>query len=222
MVEVSISILDVEEEKAVQTLYNLEVAKTDYFHIDVMDGVFVQQNTVQKMTTYCEYLKNITNVPLDVHLMVEDVESYIASFLVFEPNTITIHSEACKTVKETKKYLQCITRNHCRAGISLKPDTKVEEIQALLPFVHTVLVMSVEPGKGGQPFMPNSLEKIEALSAYREEQGLEFDIEVDGGIQAENIEAVSRAGANIVVTGSYILKSENYAQAVKTLKDLSM
>jgi len=219
MVEVATSVLDVKEDGAIQTLYNLEVAKTDYFHIDVMDGIFVENNTLQKMITYCEYLKNITNVPLDVHLMVEDIESYIASFLVFEPNTITIHYEACKTLEEAKKYVQFITENHCRAGISIKPNTKVEEIEALLPFVHVVLVMSVEPGKGGQTFLPESAKKIETLSKIRTERNLDFVIEVDGGIREENIEAVTKAGADIVVAGNYILKSEDYAQAIKKLKD---
>jgi len=219
MVEVATSVLDVKEEEAIQTLYNLEVAKTDYFHIDVMDGIFVENNTVQKMMTYCEYLKNITNVPLDVHLMVEDIESYIASFLVFEPNTITIHYEACKTLEEVKKYATYITENHCRVGISIKPNTKVEEIEGVLPFVHVILVMSVEPGKGGQAFLPESLQKIETLRKIRTEKNLDFDIEVDGGIQDKNIEAVTIAGADVVVAGNYILKSEDFAQAIKKLKD---
>lgn len=94
--EISTSILSVEKEKCIQTFYNLETAGTDYFHIDVMDGKFVENNTVEVMTEYCEYLNSITNLPLDVHLMVEDVMSYIKSFLVFEPRNITIHYEAAK------------------------------------------------------------------------------------------------------------------------------
>ena len=218
MVEVATSILDVPEDKAVQTFYNLEVAKTDYFHIDVMDGEFVEKNTTGKMTTYCEYLKNITNIPLDVHLMVKDIQSYIESFLIFEPNIITIHYEACTNIAEAKKYLQEITSKHCKAGISIKPETKIEEIVELLPYVHLVLVMSVEPGKGGQEFMRIALMKIQALKEYREEQNLEFDIEVDGGINYTNIQEVANAGADIVVAGNYIVKSDDYKLAIENLK----
>ncbi len=222
MVEIATSVLDVPEENAIQTLYTIEVAKTDYFHIDVMDGVFVEKNTTQKMTTYCEYLNNITNVPLDVHLMVEDIPSYIESFSLFEPSIITIHYEACKNIEQTKQYIQRITNQHCKVGISIKPDTKVEEIEAILPYVHVVLVMSVEPGKGGQAFMPEALEKIQQLAQVRKEQDLDFVIEVDGGINNTNIAQVTKAGAEMVVVGNYLIKSENIAQAMQTLKDLSV
>lgn len=96
MVEVSASILNIENENAIQTLYNLETAKIDYFHIDVMDGEFVQNDTTSKMVEYCEYLNSISNLPLDVHLMVKDVESYISSFMIFEPNIITFHLEVAE------------------------------------------------------------------------------------------------------------------------------
>ena len=148
--EVSTSILSVKRDNCIQTFYNLETAGTDYFHIDVMDGKFVENNTVDLMTEYSEYLNSITNIPLDVHLMVEDVMSYVKSFLVFEPRNITVHYESAKDDKEILEWLSFIKENNCKVGISLKPNTEIEKIYNILPYVHTVLVMTEEPGKGGQ------------------------------------------------------------------------
>lgn len=218
MVEVSASILNAKKEEALKTLYNLETAKTDYFHIDVMDGKFVENNTNELMLEYCEYLNSITNVPLDVHLMVEDVEEYIKSYLAFEPNSITVHYEAAKNIEELKNWLNQIKENNCKAGVSIKPNTKVEEIYNILPYVHTVLVMTVEPGKGGQKLIPETIEKIKQLKKYIETNGLEVDIEADGGINLENVREVKEAGCNIIVAGTAIINTENYAETIKKLK----
>lgn len=110
MVEVATSLLNVERENAIRTLYDLEAAKTDYFHIDVMDGKFVPNDTSSTMREYCEYLNSISNLPLDVHLMVEDVKSYIDSYLIYEPNLITFHYEACKDNKQVLEHLQYVKR----------------------------------------------------------------------------------------------------------------
>ena len=110
--EVATSILSVKKEKCIQTFYNLETAGTDYFHIDVMDGKFVKNNTTELMTEYAEYLNSITNVPLDVHLMVEDVMSYIKSFIIFEPRNITIHYEAAKDEKELLSWIKYVKENN--------------------------------------------------------------------------------------------------------------
>lgn len=218
MVEISTSILNIKRDEALKTLYNLETAKTDYFHIDVMDGKFVENNTNDIMLEYCEYLKNITNVPLDVHLMVEDVEEYIKSYFVFEPNTITIHYEAAKNVEELKKWIRMIKENGCKIGISIKPNTKIEEIYEILPYIHTVLVMTVEPGKGGQGLIPETIGKIRDLKTYIDENGLEADIEADGGIHTENCSELIEAGCNILVVGTAIINSDNYAKIIKELK----
>ena len=216
--EVSTSILNVKKENCIQTFYNLETAGTDYFHIDVMDGKFVENNTTELMTEYAEYLKNITNVPLDVHLMVEDVMSYIKSFIIFEPRNITIHYEAGKDKEELLNWITYIKENNCKVGISIKPNTEVEKIYDILPYVHTVLVMTVEPGKGGQELIPQTIEKIRKLKEYLEKNNLGVDIEADGGINVENIDQLRESGCDIVVAGSSIINSENYKETIEILK----
>lgn len=218
MVEISTSILSVERENAIKTLYNLETAGTDYFHIDVMDGKFVENDTNSLMTEYCQYLNSITTIPLDVHLMVENVEEYIKNYLVFEPNTITIHYESAKDKEELLKWIKFIKENNCKAGISIKPNTNVEEIYDILPYIHTVLIMTVEPGKGGQKLIPETINKISKLKKYIDEKDLSLDIEADGGINVENVEEIKKAGCNIIVAGTSIISSNDYAETIKKLK----
>lgn len=216
--EVSTSILNVEKENCIQTFYNLETAGTDYFHIDVMDGKFVGNNTVELMTEYSEYLNSITNIPLDVHLMVEDVKSFIKSFIIFEPRNITIHYEAAKNREELMDWIKYIKENNCKIGISIKPNTDVEKIYEFLPYVHTVLIMTVEPGKGGQKLIPETIDKIRKIYEYISINDLEVDIEVDGGINMENIEKIREAGCNIAVAGSSIINSTDYGKTIRKLK----
>ena len=218
MVEVSTSILNVKEKEESATFFELEAAKTDYFHIDVMDGKFVENNTVELMTEYSEYLNTITNVPLDVHLMVEDVLPFIKSFMIFEPRNITVHYEAAKNKEELLEWIEYIKKNNCKVGISIKPDTKVEDIYEFLPFIHTVLIMTVEPGKGGQTLLPDMLEKIKRLREYIDKEDLEIDIEVDGGINLKTAPEVKKAGANILVAGTAILMAKDYKVIIDELK----
>lgn len=218
MVEIAASILNMSSENTIQTLYNLEASGIQYFHIDVMDGKFVKNNTKQKMLEYCEYLNHISNLPLDVHLMVKDVEKFLAEFSVFNPNIITFHLEAAKDKEEILKWINQIKQNHVKVGIALKPNTNIKEIEEFLPFLHLVLVMTVEPGEGGQPLLSNTLERIKSLAEYRKKNQLEFMIEADGGIKLENCEQVKQAGADILVSGTGILKSESFSQAVKALR----
>ena len=217
--EVSTSILSVKKDDCIQTFYNLETAGTDYFHIDVMDGRFVENNTVDLMTEYSEYLNSITNIPLDVHLMVEDVMSYIKSFLSFEPRNITVHYEAAKNEKELLEWLSFIKENNCKAGISVKPNTPIKEIYGILPYVHTVLVMTVEPGKGGQELIPSTIERIKTLKEYIDTQGLEIDIEADGGINLENVQSLKEAGCDIIVAGTSIISSNDFKETISKLKE---
>lgn len=128
MVEISTSILSVKKGEESQTFFALEKAHTDYFHIDVMDGKFVEKDTYKKMLEYASYIKRISNLPLDVHLMVEDVNSAVDDFLAVEPNIITFHYEACKDKEEVMHIINKIKENHCRVGLSVKPETKIEEI----------------------------------------------------------------------------------------------
>lgn len=218
MVEISASILDVKEEESAKTFYNLEVAKTDYFHIDVMDGKFVEKNTVDKMNKYTNILKQITILPLDVHLMVEDVETYVKLYSAIEPNIITFHLEACKDKEEVHKIITLIRENNCKVGIAIKPTTDIKDIYEFLPYINTVLVMTVEPGKGGQSLISETLRKIKILKEYLNQNNLDTYIEADGGINIETIEEVKDAGVDIAVVGNGILKTENYEETIKKLK----
>ena len=210
MVEVSTSLLSVKKEKVMKTIYNLETAKTDSFHIDVMDGDFVENDTTEQMLEYCDYLDNITNIPLDVHLMVSDVQKYIDLFLPYNPNIITIHYEAIKDKNELIDLLDYIKSNHCKAGISIKPNTDISEIFDILNYVHIVLIMTVEPGKSGQKLIDSTIDKISELKKYIRENNLETIIEADGGINL--------AGVDIVVSGTSIVDSDNYNEVMKSMK----
>lgn len=218
MVEVSTSLLSVKRENIIKTIYNLETAGTNYFHIDVMDGEFVKNNTTELMNEYCGYLNTITNIPLDVHLMVKDVESYIKNYLIYSPNIITFHYEASKDKKKMMELINYIKENNCKVGISIKPNTNIEEIYDLLPFIHLVLIMTVEPGEGGQKLIPETLEKIKELKAYIDKNSFEIDIEADGGINSENYEQIKSAGTNIIVSGTAIINSENYKDEIEKIK----
>lgn len=218
MVEVSTSILSVKKEEIITTIYDLETAHTDYFHIDVMDGEFVENNTASLMLEYSEYIKQISNIPLDVHLMVKDVKSYVTSYLGLNPNIITFHLEACKDKNEVMDLIKYIKENNCKVGIAIKPNTSLEEIYPFLPYIHMCLVMTVEPGKGGQKLICSTIDKIKELNNYIMSNNLELDIEADGGINLENINEVTDAGVNIAVVGSGILNSDNYSEYVKKLK----
>ena len=219
MVEISTSILSVKKGEESETFFELEASKTDYFHIDVMDGKFVKKDTYQKMLEYASYIKRISNLPLDVHLMVEDVKSAIEDFLAVEPNIITFHLEACKNKEEVFEMINLIKQNHCKVGISIKPDTKLEEIYEFLPYIHMCLIMTVEPGKGGQTLLTDMIEKISKLKKYIDENNLEVDIEADGGINLKTAPAVKNAGANILVAGTAILMANNFKTIIDELRN---
>lgn len=216
--EVSASILSVKKENCIQTFYNLETSGIDYFHIDVMDGEFVKNNTTKIMTEYTEYLNTITNIPLDVHLMVKDVMAYVKSYLVFEPRSITIHYEAASSEEELLNWIQYIKEQNCKVGISVKPNTNIEEIYKFLPYIHTVLVMTVEPGEGGQKLIPETIEKVKKLKKYLQENNLEVEIEADGGINEDNAKVLKDAGCDIIVAGTSIVSSNDYKETVRKLK----
>ena len=219
MVEVSTSILSVKKGEESKTFFALEKSKTDYFHIDVMDGKFVEKDTYKKMLEYASYIKRISNLPLDIHLMVEDVNSAIDDFLSVEPNIITFHYEACKDKKEVMQVIKKIKDNHCKVGLSIKPETKIEEIYEFLPYIHMCLVMTVEPGKGGQTLLTDMIQKISKLKKYINDNNLDIDIEADGGINLKTAGAVSKAGANILVSGTAILIAKDFKVIIDELKN---
>lgn len=220
MYEVSTSILNVEKGKEAEIILALEKARTDYIHIDVMDGEFVEKNTYQKMLELSSYVRRISNMPLDVHLMVKDVETAINVFTPVEANLITFHLEACKDEEEVFKFINMIKDNHSRVGIAVKPETKIEEIYKFLPYIHVALVMTVEPGKGGQTLISDMVNKVQTLKDYINENNLDTVIEVDGGINLATCEKVKKAGANMLVAGTAILMAKNYKDIIDDLKEI--
>ena len=217
--EISTSLLSVKKEDIIQTIYNLEVAHTDYFHIDVMDGRFVENDTSETMRIYCEYLNQVTNVPIDVHLMVTNIKEYVDSYSIFNPNIITFHYEACKDDTEVDKYIEQIKGRECKVGLAIKPNTDIEKIVKFLPKINLLLIMSVEPGKGGQKFIDSTVQKIKYAKAKIDELGLDTEIEVDGGIDLENSKEVKEAGATMLVSGTAIISSKDYGYTIKKLKE---
>ena len=218
MIEISTSILSIKKGEEAKVFFGLEKSKTDYFHIDVMDGKFVEKDNYQKMIENASYIKRISNLPLDVHLMVEHINSAIDDFLSFEPNIITFHYEACKNKDEVMTYINKIKDNNCKVGLSIKPETKIDEILEFLPFIHMCLVMTVETGKGGQTLLVDMINKISSLKTYIDKNNLEIDIEADGGINLKTAEAVKNAGANILVAGTAILMARDYKVIIDELR----
>ena len=218
MVEVSTSILNVKPGKEAETFLKLEKSKTDYLHIDVMDGKFVEKDTYKKMLEYSSYIKRISNLPQDVHLMVENIDEAIDDFISIEPNIITFHLEACKNEEEVFKYIKYLKENNCKVGIAVKPNTKIEDIYEFLPYIHMCLVMTVEPGKGGQTLLTDMIDKVKILKNYIEKNHIELDIEVDGGINLKTAPELKNAGANILVSGTAILMANDYKVIIDELK----
>lgn len=219
MVEISASILNMDNENAIKNLYELETALIDYFHIDVMDGKFVKDNTTEKMIEYSEYISSISSLPLDIHLMVEDVEQYIKSFSVFEPNLITFHIEARKNKEEIFELIKLVKESNSRVGLAIKPNTRIEEIYNYLPYIHSVLIMTVEPGLGGQELIPETIEKISRMKKYLEQEKLEVDIQADGGINLQNIDLLKQAGVSNVVVGNALMKTKDKKDMINKLKN---
>lgn len=219
MVEISTSILSIKKEEAMKTFYELEVAHTDYFHIDVMDGKFVPKNTLQIMKEYASSIKHISNIPLDVHFMVEEIKENILEYLELQPNIMTFHIEAVKNKQEGMDLIKLLQENNIKVGIAIKPNTDISEVYDFLPYIHMVLIMTVEPGLGGQKLIPETIEKVRRLKQYLDRNQIETDIEVDGGIKEVNVMKLIEAGANIIVAGTAIVDSDDYTKTIDNLKN---
>lgn len=217
--EVSTSVLSIKEEESIQKFYDLEVAKTDYFHIDVMDGRFVTNDTSIIMRKYAEYLSQITLTPLDVHLMVKNIKEYVDSYSIFNPNIISFHYEACENKEKVEEYIKYIKDKEIKVGLAINPITEIKEIEEFLPKINMLLIMSVEPGKGGQTFIEEALEKVEKANKKIEELDLSTEIEVDGGINLDNIGKIEEKGATIAVSGTGILSSKDYKYTIREMKN---
>lgn len=220
MAEVAVSVLDVEEKDALNVFYNIETAKIDYFHIDVMDGEFVENENVLKMRDYALKLQSISMTPLDVHLMVQRPMEHIDYFIDAGADRITFHIEVCEDKEEIFKIIKYLKENGIKVGIAINPETKADEVYEYLPYIHMILVMSVVPGKGGQKFITESIDRIKTIKKYCEENDIQIDIEVDGGINDETGKEAVLAGANILVSGNYVLKADTYKEAINILKNI--
>ena len=218
MSEVAVSILSVDKENATHTFYNLETARPEYFHIDVMDGKFVENNNLELMKDYATTISHISNIPLDVHLMVENVEEVADEYIDLAPDRVTFHIEALKDKDRIFNFIQELKENNIKVGIAISPETQIEELKPYLKYIHMVLVMTVVPGKGGQKIIPETLEKIRSLKKYLEENSIDIDIEADGGINGETSEDVREAGADILVSGFYVVSAENKRVAVEKIR----
>ena len=218
MADVSVSILSVDKENATHTFYNLETARPEYFHIDVMDGKFVENNNLELMKDYATTISHISNIPLDVHLMVENVEEIMDEYMDLLPDRITFHIEAISDSERIFNIIDELKSNGIKIGIAIKPNTKIEEIKPYLNYIHQILVMTVEPGKGGQKLIPETLEKIKELRSFVDDNGIDIDIEADGGINKETAENVRNAGTDVLVSGAFIINSENQREAVEIIR----
>ena len=218
MPDISISTLDIPEENAVDYFYNLEAAKPDYFHVDVMDGEFVSIENVAKQEDYALKVSAITMTPYEVHLMASNPRYFLDYFIDNGADRIIFHSEACKDKDDCLDIIKYLIENGVKVGVAINPDTSFEKLYEVLPYIHMVLVMTVVPGAGGQSFKSELLSKIKDLREYLDKNDLDIDIEVDGGINKETAAQCTEAGANVLVSGSYVLKSEDFKQAIKDLK----
>ena len=203
-IKISPSILSADFSQLGQEIKNLENSGADMIHVDVMDGHFVPNLTIGPPVI--KALRKYTNIPFDVHLMINPVHKYIKDYAESGADIITIHPEATDSLQES---IDEIKRYKKKVGLSLNPDRKIEVIEKYLDQVDLVLVMSVFPGFGGQKFIKDVLKKIEKISEIKNKKNLKFDIEVDGGINFSNFKEVLEAGANVLVSGTTIFKENN-------------
>jgi ribulose-phosphate 3-epimerase len=191
----------------------VEKAGADVIHVDVMDGHFVPNITIGPLVV--QGLNKLTSLPLDVHLMIENPERYVEAFAQAGGNWITIHAEVCPHLK---RIIKKIRQLNVRAGIVLKPATSLKILYPVLDDVDLVLIMSVNPGFGGQSFIPSTLKKIERLRKIVDQNRYPLELEVDGGVKIENIKEVSVAGGDIFVVGTGIFKTKDYEETIKKLR----
>ncbi|MGZ3569987.1 MAG: ribulose-phosphate 3-epimerase [Thermodesulfobacteriota bacterium] len=213
MKQIAPSILSADFSRLGEEVGAVEKAGADVIHVDVMDGHFVPNITIGPLVV--KGLKKLTSLPLDVHLMIERPERYVEAFAEAGSDWITIHAEVCSRLKAMVKRIRQL---RVRPGIVLKPGTSLKVLYPVLDDLDLVLIMSVNPGFGGQSFIPSTLKKIEHLRKIVDRDGYRLEIEVDGGIKIENIREVAKAGGDIFVVGTGIFKTRDYEETVRILR----
>ncbi len=207
------SILSAEFGRLAEEIKAIDEAGADWIHVDVMDGHFVPNMTIGPMVV--KAARSATKLPLDVHLMIENADRYLADYAEAGADILTVHAEACPHLHRTVQSIRGLGK---KAGVALNPATPLDSIQFVLDDIQLVLIMSVNPGFGGQRFITQVVPKIAELRRLVVERGLDIDIEVDGGIKGDNIDVVTAAGANAIVSGSGIFGASNYELAIAEMR----
>jgi ribulose-phosphate 3-epimerase len=214
MIKIAPSILSADFSRLAEEVQAVDRAGADYIHVDVMDGHFVPNITIGPLVV--DALRKVTDKPLDVHLMIENPDLYIADFAKAGADIITVHQEAVPHLHRTVQLIKSLGK---QAGVSLNPATPVETLDVILDQLDLVLVMSVNPGFGGQAFIPSALDKIRALRQRITQRGLATELQVDGGIKVDNIREVVAAGADVLVAGSAVFHANDYAATITALRE---
>ncbi len=210
------SILSADFTRLKEEIQAVEAAGADWIHADIMDGHFVPNLTFGPMVV--EAVRRATGLPIDVHLMISEPDRYISDFAKAGATCISVHAETCTHLNRT---VQLIRDSGARPGVVLNPATPVEALRWILEYLDFVLVMSVNPGFGGQRFIPNSIARITLLRTMISERGLSTLIEVDGGVSPQTIADIAAAGADVFVAGSAIFNSPDYRQTIHALRQLA-
>jgi ribulose-phosphate 3-epimerase len=217
MIKISPSILSADFARLGEEIHAIDVGGADYIHVDVMDGHFVPNITIGPLVV--DAVRKVTAKPLDVHLMIENPDRYIPDFAKAGADLITVHQEAVPHLHRTIQLIKSLGK---KAGVSINPATPVSTLDVILDDLDLVLLMSVNPGFGGQSFIPATLAKITALRQRIEERGLCVEIEVDGGVKADNIRRIAAAGADVFVAGSAVFSTPDYEQTIALLRQNAM
>lgn len=214
MIKIAPSILSADFSRLGEEIKAIDHAGADYVHVDVMDGHFVPNITIGPLIV--DAVRPVTELPLDVHLMIENPDQYIPDFAKAGADIIVVHAEAVRHLHRTVQLIKSLGK---KAGVSLNPATSLSVLDIILPELDLVLLMTVNPGFGGQSFIESSLPKISELRQRIDTLGLPIELEVDGGVKVDNIEEIAAAGADVFVAGSAVFGTDNYKTTISQLKE---